>query len=195
MKKIVRDSIVNEDIIDKVRERRFGIPDETGKDVSKNRGKSKTSPHGSEWDIEVYRDGDYVLVKNPWSLDDFGPDVRGVIVGSDFYIENIPARIHEGILDILEERIGLELQPQWHLELPKGFLTVQRFGETKEVEIGESNENFSKNGEGLYVMVYTYVMSKVNKRYQGRVKFVTRKRFNKYLDDGSSYDDGDGDTW
>lgn len=143
----------------------------------------------------MYRDGDYVLVKNPWSLDDFGPDVRGVIVGSDFYIENIPARIHEGILDILEERIGLELQPQWHLELPKGFLTVQRFGETKEVEIGESNENFSKNGEGLYVMVYTYVMSKVNKRYQGRVKFVTRKRFNKYLDDGSSYDDGDGDTW
>lgn len=169
---IVRSSIINEDIIDKVRQQRFGIPDESGLNYKENHISLKG------WDEVVYerpnrdnRDdrGPYMIIKNPYNLDDFSPDVRGVIVGKDFYVENLPELIHVNLLNRLEDIIpGFEQPVKWHLKLPKECLTLQRIGDTDKMGIGESNVLF--NGESK--TFYKNYMSDINFKYKGRIKFV-----------------------
>jgi hypothetical protein len=87
---------------------------------------------------------DWVLIKNPNNLKNFGANVRGVIMpNGDFYLENKSDVIHNDILKTLSQKGLFKAVPQknWGRKLPSesGFLTVQRYKDSDFISIGESN--------------------------------------------------------
>ena len=142
VKNIVNEEIVNvlnpltiEGVADVYAEKTFGIPD-TGKDVV-----TKTTPLQGE---VVHRDGDWMLIRNPNSLEGLGKSVRGVILpNGDYYTENYAEKIHYDLLEILALKGVLPYNPKknWSKKTPQesGFLTVQRYKDTDTIAIGESN--------------------------------------------------------
>jgi hypothetical protein len=93
----------------------------------------------------VYTDGDWQLIRNPKSLKNFDPSVRGVIDNKgNLYLENHPLKIHHDILKILVDKGLLQdyvFRKNWNAFLPNqiGFLTVQRWG-SGAIAIGHSNK-------------------------------------------------------
>lgn len=163
---IMRAKLVLEDLIDQVRERRFGIPDDSGskKVMSKEEG----------WDEVILDDDGYKIIKNPKSLDGLSPKVRGIIIGSDLYIENYARLLHVDIIRRLQfsDILSKNVDDVWWQRMPKEFLTVQRRDNSDEILIGESNDRFN----GLSKPVYKLYMSKVQERYKnGKIKFVAEK--------------------
>jgi hypothetical protein len=85
------------------------------------------------------------LIKNPQTLKNLGTSVRGVItLNGDFYCESFSNSIHQDILEILFKQGILSQKPSrnWGRKLPQetGFLTVQRYKNSKWIAIGESNK-------------------------------------------------------
>ncbi|MFW6219961.1 MAG: hypothetical protein ACOC33_03900, partial [bacterium] len=81
------------------------------------------------------------IIKNPTSLENIGPDVRGVIdKRGNLYLEENGSVIHERILQELTDRNQIKYQNLWHLKLPEDFITIQRVGNTNDFVLGESNE-------------------------------------------------------
>jgi len=88
--------------------------------------------------------GDWHIVKNPGSFENFGVAVRGVIdLDGNLYIENTSASIHHDILKILYSKGILKgtFKKNWSRKEPteNGFVTVQRKKDTNMIGIGESN--------------------------------------------------------
>jgi len=113
---------------------KFGIPDDT----------EERKVQGTDEQI-ISRDGDWKLLKNPRSLDSLGSSVRGVIIPSgDIYIENFSEKIHHDLLKILYEKGILDgvFTKKWGSQLPteSGFLTIQRYKNSDDIAIGESNK-------------------------------------------------------
>jgi hypothetical protein len=149
------ETITNKEIIEGVgdvyAQKAFGIPD-TSKDFS-----GKGVPLQGEL---IHRDGNWLLIKNPNSLDGLGKSVRGVILpNGDYYTENYSEKIHYDLLEILANKGVIPVNPKkdWSKKTPQesGFLTVQRYKDTDAVAIGESNRllydiNFYKGNVSLY---------------------------------------------
>jgi len=97
-------------------------------------------------DTIIYRDGDWILYKNPKNLKNIGESARGVIDNDgNLFIENYSEAIHHDIIKILIARgylKGYEFKKNWNKFLPSeiGFLTVQRYKNTNNIAIGHSNK-------------------------------------------------------
>lgn len=93
----------------------------------------------------IYETRNWAVLKNPGTLEGFGPDVRGVIDGEgNLYLEwASDGTIHADILRVLYDLKILEgkYSAGWSKKTPDltGFLTVQRCGDTPVMAIGESN--------------------------------------------------------
>lgn len=146
--------VLNEDIIDKVRERRFGILDTSDEfdyydDNVQTNDKDIIVIEDDVWDGEKWK-----LIKNPSSLRNFPARVRGIVMkNGDLYLEHKAYHIHSNILDKMVEKgmIHKEDTKRWYKSFPKVFLTIQRDEDTNVLMIGESNEplvvgwNFEEN--------------------------------------------------
>jgi hypothetical protein len=123
---------IQEGVADIAAEKLFNIPNETSK---------KSLAPNEEL---IARDGKWALIKNPVSMDSLNRNVRGVITkDGDVYMENFSEKIHHDLLKILFDRgiIKGEFSKKWNKQLPteSGFLTVQRYKDTENICIGESN--------------------------------------------------------
>lgn len=116
------------------------------------------------------REDGWQLIKNPKSLENFGKSVRGVIaLNGDVYLETFSkGTIHQDILGILLKKgiIKENTGKGWGKKLPQesGFLTVQRYKDSKWIAIGESNK-IIYNEEDWQKLVKNYdeVLAKAKK--------------------------------
>ena len=122
----------------------------------------------------IYKERNWSIHKNPETLSDFGPDVRGVIVEvGDLYMESESnGTIHVHILRILYELNILrgKYRGGWSRKTPDltGFLTVQRVRDTAVMAIGESNQPLYKiAGHGEKIHLYTPFLEKAGKNNPG----------------------------
>jgi hypothetical protein len=136
-------TIIHEEIIEGVADvyaqKAFGIPDAEKGTVS---GVEKNAVQ--QQGTVIHRDGDWMLLKNPGTLNDLGKEVRGIITpDGDYYTENYSKKIHYDLLAILAQKNILPQNPKkdWSKKTPQqsGFLTVQRYKDTDVIAIGESN--------------------------------------------------------
>ncbi len=144
--------IKTEDVGDKYLQNKYNIPTDFDKFDQKYLEHKLANQKSSTNDIIIFKkkshkdfDQDWLLVKNPSNLDGYGANVRGIILASgDFYLESGSETIHNDILKILYEKNILKVLPRkdWTSKLPEetGFLTMQRFRDSTEIRIGESNK-------------------------------------------------------
>ena len=118
--------------------------------------KFKIAPKFSEFDLKyrrmkntsgkeiAYKDNKVVILKNPRTLDNLGPYIRGVIdYKGNLYVEDKSTLIHHHLLNRLD-RIGVIKDVQdWGNDIPTNFVTVQRQGDTNIIRIGESEDDYS----------------------------------------------------
>lgn len=118
---------------------KYGIPNEFSDFETKFKSKE------SEDEI-VYREGDWILYKNPKTLKNISESARGVVDNEgNLFIENFSQAIHHDIIKILLSKgylRGYEFKKNWNTYLPSevGFLTVQRYKNTNTIAIGHSNK-------------------------------------------------------
>ena len=130
-----------EDVGDEYLKRKYSIPGE----FDDFEAKFKASQAGEQKLNIVHRDGDWVLYKNPNTLTYSTAKARGVITeDGDLYLESVSGKkIHHDILKILYDKGILKNAPDksWGRKSPtdSGFLTVQRYQNSKYIAIGESN--------------------------------------------------------
>lgn len=145
MKKLVRESLIDEGVADKFIKKDpmlAGISDEFAEFEKKY---AEEEYHQKGLGELFYKSGNFILIKNPSSLNNFGPNVRGVITkNGDLYLEKNSVKVHNDILDILKSKnlIPELTSKRWTRISPKesGFLTVQRLKDTDIIAIGESNK-------------------------------------------------------
>lgn len=92
----------------------------------------------------IYNDGSLIIIRNPKSLENIGSSVRGVIdKKGNLYTERKSKCVHDKILKILSSKGILEYDEDedddWRDVLPTEFITVQRYNDTNEYEVGESH--------------------------------------------------------
>jgi len=141
----------------------------------------------------IFDNGAIVIIKNPKSLDNIGPRVRGVVdKDGNLYTEQKAKVIHHTIIEILKMKGILTANyNDWALELPTEFITVQRNKGTNEYEIGESHYpmrlTFERKGRKIRGHIlwddmpsYDYSEPIFNKFIQkanqknSRIKFINR---------------------
>ena len=122
----------------------------------------------------IYSDdsGNWQIIKNPDSLTGFGPKSRGIVLESgDLYVENQSyGTIHNDILSILYDKGILHgtFNKNWTRMKPadSGFLTLQRYNETRILAIGESNRHLYKEESYLAnIEQYKVFLRKATERY------------------------------
>lgn len=97
-------------------------------------------------DTVYEREDGWKLLKNPKSLKILDRSVRGIILlNGDFYVESFSkGTIHQDIIKILLDKGIIKDNPgkNWGRKLPEetGFITVQRYKDSKWIAIGESNK-------------------------------------------------------
>jgi hypothetical protein len=161
-KKVI--DVIQEGVADKAAERMFGILDETDR--------SEKQASISSEDI-IARDGKWALIKNPASISSLGPNIRGVISkDGDIYMENFSEKIHHDILKILFSKGILkgEFSKKWSKQLPAetGFVTVQRYKDTDNICIGESNRLlYDKNDYDKLIPYYSAYINNAKKKNPG----------------------------
>jgi len=173
MKKIVREVIIDESVADKWLAKNIpAIPDEF-EDFEK------------KYDIEqlkkgiFYKKDNFIIIKNPQSLTNFGKSVRGVILpDGDFYLEIRSVAIHNDMLAVLKENglIPKETTKNWGKILPNQsqFLTVQRVKDTNTIAIGESNKIiYNKYDYKKYVKIYNKFLEKTQEKCPN-IKFINK---------------------
>lgn len=125
--------IVREGIGDVYASKRFFIPDEFQEfnqeyEISQNRNKIITINEKAK------------VIKNPSSLKNIAPDVRGIIDKEGNVYLSIKANcIHQTILDSLEDQGLITVPYRWYQDLPTEFISIQRVGNTDIIAMGESN--------------------------------------------------------
>jgi tRNA nucleotidyltransferase/poly(A) polymerase len=130
------ENLENEGVGDKYAEKRFGI-DQEFSNFDKQYGAYKNSAS----EEIVYRDSRVTIIKNPKSLKHIGSNVRGVIdTDGNLYVEEEVAAIHEQLVRILSKLGLIKYDGDWGRDIPKYFITVQRYYETNYFYLGESNE-------------------------------------------------------
>jgi hypothetical protein len=121
-------------------------------------------------DEVVYDDtnmgGTLKIIKNPKSLSNIGPNVRGVIDREgNFYTEQkVSGKVHNAILGVLEDLKLISENRNWTEVLPVNFITVMRLYNTNDIYLGESNTMMTPTedrdphyyGEGYWETFPTY---------------------------------------
>ena len=127
---------VNDGIGDKYAEKKFGIEPEFD-DFEKKYDKKKSIEQN-----QVVYNREFVIIKNPENLNNFGDNIRGVIdTEGNLYIEQRSTVIHQDIIEQLRELGLLKMSYMYSIGeiLPSEYITVQRFNKTNKILIGESN--------------------------------------------------------
>jgi len=127
---------IYEGVGDKYAERNFPIDPEFSD--FENRYKAQKLIINNEKIIFNDKKG-FILIKNPKSLKDFGPWVRGVIDrNGNLYLEFTLNKIHEEILTILDDLYLVKYVEDWPTIFPTEFISVQREDEKNLLLISES---------------------------------------------------------
>ena len=80
------------------------------------------------------------IIKNPTSLKNIGPYVRGVVdKDGNLYVEEKSYILHDTMLHFLSDKGYLKYIPQWDEKIPTEYITVHRYGDTNDFILGESN--------------------------------------------------------
>jgi len=80
------------------------------------------------------------VIKNPSSLANIAPDVRGIIdKRGNVYLSVKANCIHQTILDSLEDQGLIKVPHRWYQDLPSEFISIQRVSDTDIIAMGESN--------------------------------------------------------
>jgi hypothetical protein len=137
MKYLIQFKKYNEGVGDKYAEKHFGIDNEFSnfeKDYKMmNLLKNKEQI--------IFQNKHTIIIKNPKSLKNIEPNVRGVIDNDgNLYIEKSPYVTHSVLLIYLSEKGIIPYFRLWHITLPTDFITVQRYSDTNIFALGESNE-------------------------------------------------------
>ena len=143
MKKIKTFKSFLEGVGDKYADRKFNMePEFFGFEKSYKKHKILGEDEGQQNIFHCEKWGeDHLIIKNPISLKNFAPDVRGVIdKQGNLYLEQFPDLVHDDILYALEESNVLKYVVSWHIKIPTEFITVQRIGNKNLIVLGESNE-------------------------------------------------------
>lgn len=92
----------------------------------------------------VYKDNYTTIIRNPKTLKNIGPNVRGIIdKHGNLYVEEQPNVIHNVMLHRLNDVGLINYITGWHKKIPTEFITVQRLSNTNVFYLGESNEILS----------------------------------------------------
>lgn len=85
-----------------------------------------------------------IIIKNPKTLTNIEPDVRGVIdKDGNFYVEVEGLLTHDEMLeDILDKLNLVNYVDDWYVKSPTEFITIQRIYNENLFVIGESYMNF-----------------------------------------------------
>jgi len=139
----LKEQNIYEGVGDKFFQSKTGRPDDFN-DFEKNFALKQSKE--SNYEIFYKRNSDnWTIIKNPNSLKNFAPSVRGVISqNGDLYLELIPnGTIHNDIIDVLKEMgvLSASIKKNWGSKIPQesGFLTVQKYRNYPIIAIGESN--------------------------------------------------------
>lgn len=174
--KIKRFKELLEDVGDKYAELKFNIPPKFSEFDKQYRRRYNNI--GQEI---IFKDGRRVILKNPKTLENIGPWVRGIIDNKgNLYIEQEAMNIHDPLITIVSN-LGLVNHnvTTWHIENPNnpfvGFITVQRKDDGN-IFLGESNIWYTDNEEISYSIFQEY-LNKARLRNPG-IHF-TNKRINR----------------
>lgn len=127
---------ITEGVGDKYAEKNFPINPEFSD--FENRYKSQKLIRNKEQIIFNDKKG-FLLIKNPKSLSDFGSWVRGVIdKNGNLYLEFMPMKIHEEMLNILDDLYLIRYVDDWPRLFPTEYVSVQREGDKNLLLISES---------------------------------------------------------
>jgi hypothetical protein len=89
---------------------------------------------------------DLVIIRNPKSWENIKAWVRGVIdKEGNLYVEQRPERIHDEILERLNDLGLVTYHKDWDAQIPREFLTVQRYAMDNIILLGESNSPMTKD--------------------------------------------------
>jgi hypothetical protein len=138
--KIIQQQInnISEDVGEKYAEKVFGIKPEFSEFEEKFK---KLSLKKEKEDI-IFQFDDVIIIKNPKTLNNIGPSVRGIIdKHGNLYTEMNSKIIHKTLISIIGNVLNYRLKPitNWHITLPIDFITVQRDKNTNTFQLGESN--------------------------------------------------------
>jgi hypothetical protein len=102
---------------------------------------------------------EFKIIKNPSNLKNIGSWVRGIIdKKGNLYVEETVKSLHTIIIECLYDMGYIEDEDDlWHLELPKNFITIQRYNGSNEFYLGESNETMSLKRKEKYPDRYSHL--------------------------------------
>jgi len=95
-------------------------------------------------DIVVYDDkyehSKLVIIKNPKTLKNISYKTRGIIdKDGNLYVQQFSTCTHMVMVNVLSKLNLIKYDYNWHKEMPKDFITVQRYNNTNIFYVGESN--------------------------------------------------------
>jgi hypothetical protein len=140
--KIVSEICLIEGVGDKYAEQEFFVPDDFWEfDYKFNKSQLKNKENSKEDRNKLIPINEKaVVVKNPSSLKNIAPAVRGIIDDKgNVYLSVRGNCIHQTIIDALEKMNLLIVDKLWYRNLPTTFVTIQRFRDTDILAMGESN--------------------------------------------------------
>jgi hypothetical protein len=149
----MKSKIVKENLTDYLEKKFPQYPGEFDEFEKRYRENKMPKDSSGEYDKVIYSEDDWKIIKNPTSISYIDSSSRGVVTkNGDLYIENNSgSHIHNDILLILYKKGILkgEFKKGWGKKLPTetGFLTVQRYKDTKYIAIGESNKIIYNEGD------------------------------------------------
>lgn len=168
--KIVREKII-EGVADKYVQQDpylHAVPDEFG-DFEKSYSEEQEKKTGKIF----FKNNELTLIKNPQSLRNFQPGVRGVILESgDLYVELTDAVVHIQIIEILKNKkiVPETVDKKWTQKLPSEnkFVTVIRIGNSDTMCIGPSNRAiYDKDNYNKYIYQYEEYFRRAKEKCKG----------------------------
>ena len=134
----------------------------------------------------LYNKHNLVIIKNPVDLKNIGSSVRGIIDSEgNLYLEQRSVGIHQELVDKLQ-KLGLVKMGYIYSvgeTLPSEYISVQRFGDSNKIVIGEANHQMRQ---------YTRLYDKAVPVFQKFIDAAKRKNpniefVNEYINDYRSY--------
>ena len=177
--KIINEEI-SEGVADIYAQKKHGISPEFSEFEKQYNVQQIKSKQMKDNDVVVYSEGNWSLIKNPSSLENIGSSARGVILqNGDLYIESFGGeKIHHDIFKYLYQLGIIKESPKkyWSNRLPQdvGVLTVQRYMNTSDIAIGESNRLiYDKEDYNQYIKYYDVFLEKARKK-NPNISFVNK---------------------
>lgn len=133
---VVDPKFIEEGVTNKYLEKKYGIEPEFSD--FENKYNNKQSQDNNE--NIIYKRGNFIIIKNPKTLNNIWPNARGVIdKEGNIYIQNTTVIVHDTILQILNKLSLIKYIEHWAVTLPTEFVTIQRKENTNTFVLGDSN--------------------------------------------------------